>query len=91
MASNTNDAVFQRRNKQIEDAIDSFNFKQALQLIEKRMKKGEDTRFLKVGLVYYIGWSLEGRGHSALSTSRETTGSYIVFAFRCMLIGVLYL
>jgi hypothetical protein len=46
----TNDAVFQRRNKQIEDAIDVQNLKQALQLIEKRIKKGEDTSFLKVGL-----------------------------------------
>lgn len=46
----TNDAVFQRRNKQIEDAIDGQNLKQALQLIEKRIKKGEDTSFLKVGL-----------------------------------------
>lgn len=44
----TNDAVFQRRNKQIEDAIDAQNLKQALQLIEKRIKKGEDTPFLKV-------------------------------------------
>ncbi|KAH8428707.1 MDM20/NAA25 family protein [Aspergillus melleus] len=44
----TNDAVFHRRNKPIQDAIDGQNFKQALQLIEKRMKKGEDTRFLKV-------------------------------------------
>ncbi|KKK20685.1 hypothetical protein ARAM_000334 [Aspergillus rambellii] len=43
----TNDAVFQRRNKQIEDAIDAQNLKQALQLIEKRIKKGEDTPFLK--------------------------------------------
>ncbi|KAL3437638.1 N-acetyltransferase B complex non catalytic subunit-domain-containing protein [Aspergillus tetrazonus] len=43
----TNDAVFQRRNKQIEDAIDGQNLKQALQLIEKRIKKGEDTSFLK--------------------------------------------
>lgn len=55
MVSSTNDAVFQRRNKQIEDAIDSQNFKQALQLIEKRMKKGEDTRFLKVGLLQSMG------------------------------------
>jgi hypothetical protein len=46
----TNDAVFQRRNKQIEDAIDGQNLKQALQLIEKRIKKGEDTPFLKVRL-----------------------------------------
>ncbi|KAL2809939.1 N-acetyltransferase B complex non catalytic subunit-domain-containing protein [Aspergillus granulosus] len=43
----TNDAVFHRRNKQIEDAIDVGNLKQALQLIEKRIKKGEDTPFLK--------------------------------------------
>ncbi|KAF9884168.1 hypothetical protein FE257_002226 [Aspergillus nanangensis] len=43
----TNDAVFYRRNKQIQDAIDSQNLKQALQLIDKRIKKGEDTRFLK--------------------------------------------
>ncbi|KAL3468340.1 N-acetyltransferase B complex non catalytic subunit-domain-containing protein [Aspergillus heterothallicus] len=43
----TNDAVFHRRNKQIEDAIDVGNLKQALQLIEKRIKKGEDTLFLK--------------------------------------------
>ncbi|KAL2833431.1 N-acetyltransferase B complex non catalytic subunit-domain-containing protein [Aspergillus cavernicola] len=43
----TNDAVFHRRNKQIEDAIDAQNLKQALQLVEKRIKKGEDTPFLK--------------------------------------------
>jgi N-terminal acetyltransferase B complex non-catalytic subunit len=42
------DAVFQRRNKQIQDAIDSHNLKQALQLIDKRIKKGEDTQFLRV-------------------------------------------
>lgn len=42
------DAVFQRRNNQIQDAIDAQNLKQALQLIEKRLKKGEDTRFLRV-------------------------------------------
>lgn len=46
--SSTNDAVFYRRNKQIQDAIDGQNLKQALQLIEKRIKKGEDTPFLKV-------------------------------------------
>lgn len=46
--SSGNDAVFQRRNKQIQDAIDGQNLKQALQLIEKRMKKGENTPFLKV-------------------------------------------
>ena len=42
------DAVFLRRNKQIQDAIDGQNLKQALNLIEKRMKKGENTVFLKV-------------------------------------------
>jgi hypothetical protein len=42
------DVVFHRRNKPIQDAIDSRNLKQALQLIDKRVKKGEDTRFLKV-------------------------------------------
>lgn len=45
--SSTNEAVFHRRNKQIQDAIDGQNLKQALQLIEKRMKKGENTRFLR--------------------------------------------
>ncbi|KAJ5747701.1 uncharacterized protein N7511_009397 [Penicillium nucicola] len=45
--SSANDAVFLRRNNQIQDAIDSQNMKQALQLIEKRMKKGENTPFLK--------------------------------------------
>lgn len=42
------DAVFVRRNNQVQDAIDGQNLKQALQLIEKRIKKGESTRFLKV-------------------------------------------
>lgn len=46
MASN---AVIERRNKQIQDAIDGQNLKQALQLCEKRLKKGEDSSFLKVG------------------------------------------
>ncbi|CRG87977.1 N-alpha-acetyltransferase 25, NatB auxiliary subunit [Talaromyces islandicus] len=41
------DVVFHRRNKPIQDAIDSRNLKQALQLVDKRVKKGEDTRFLK--------------------------------------------
>ncbi|KAL1987664.1 hypothetical protein VTN96DRAFT_2905 [Rasamsonia emersonii] len=45
--STTTDAVFHRRNKQIQDAIDGQNLKQALQLCEKRIKKGEDTRFLR--------------------------------------------
>lgn len=47
-AMSTSDAVFHRRNKQIQDAIDGQNLKQALQLIEKRVKKGENTRFLNV-------------------------------------------
>jgi N-terminal acetyltransferase B complex non-catalytic subunit len=47
-AAMSTNAVFHRRNKQIEDAIDVGNLKQALQLIEKRIKKGEDTSFLKV-------------------------------------------
>lgn len=42
--------MFQRRNKQIQEAIDAQNLKQALQLIDKRIKKGEDTRFLRVSL-----------------------------------------
>lgn len=45
--SSGNDAVFVRRNNQVQDAIDSQNMKQALQLIEKRIKKGESTHFLK--------------------------------------------
>lgn len=48
--SATADPVFQRRNKQIQEAIDAQNLKQALQLIDKRIKKGEDTRFLRVSL-----------------------------------------
>lgn len=47
MAS-ANAAVFLRRNNQVQDAIDGQNLKQALQLVEKRIKKGEDTVFLKV-------------------------------------------
>ena len=59
MVSSTNDVVFQRRNKQIEDAVDAQNLKQALQLIEKRIKKGEDTRFLKVGLSVLSGGRMQ--------------------------------
>lgn len=51
--SSSNDAVFLRRNNQIQDAIDSQNMKQALQLIEKRMKKGENTQFLKASDPHY--------------------------------------
>lgn len=47
----SSEAVIQRRNNQIQDAIDGQNFKQALQLCEKRLKKGEDTPFLRVGFV----------------------------------------
>ena len=57
----TNDAVFYRRNKQIQDAIDGQNLKQALQLIDKRIKKGENTRFLKVG----VYTSPRSSGHSS--------------------------
>lgn len=42
------DNVFHRRNQQIQDAIEGQNLKQALNLIDKRVKKGEDTVFLKV-------------------------------------------
>ncbi|KAJ5907744.1 hypothetical protein N7495_000426 [Penicillium taxi] len=42
------DAVIQRRNNQIRDAIDGQNLKLALQLVEKRIKKGENTHFLRV-------------------------------------------
>ncbi|PYH47457.1 MDM20/NAA25 family protein [Aspergillus saccharolyticus JOP 1030-1] len=52
--SSTNDAVFYRRNKQIQDAIDGQNLKQALQLIEKRIKKGECTPFLKAWKAYVL-------------------------------------
>lgn len=44
----SSDSVLHRRNKQIQDAIDSRNYKQALQLVDKRLKKGEDSRFLRV-------------------------------------------
>lgn len=54
--STTADPVFQRRNKQIQEAIDAQNFKQALQLIDKRIKKGENTRFLRVSLCYELFW-----------------------------------
>ncbi|KAK2753596.1 hypothetical protein FQN54_007373 [Arachnomyces sp. PD_36] len=43
----SSDVVVQRRNNQIQDAIDGQNFKQALQLCEKRLKKGENTPFLR--------------------------------------------
>ncbi|EEP79941.1 predicted protein [Uncinocarpus reesii 1704] len=39
--------VIERRNKQIQDAVEGGNLKQALQLCEKRLKKGENTPFLK--------------------------------------------
>ncbi|CAG8058045.1 unnamed protein product [Penicillium salamii] len=50
--SSSNDAVFLRRNNQVQDAIDSQNMKQALQLIEKRIKKGENTQFLKASHIH---------------------------------------
>ncbi|KAJ5176236.1 uncharacterized protein N7482_002113 [Penicillium canariense] len=57
-----NDAVFLRRNNQIQDAIDGQNLKQALQLIEKRMKKGEDTRFLKAWKAHIL-WRHADEAH----------------------------
>ncbi|KAI5302990.1 hypothetical protein KEM56_000142 [Ascosphaera pollenicola] len=42
----SNAAVFERRNKQIQDAINGGSLKQALQLCEKRIKKGESSHFL---------------------------------------------
>jgi N-terminal acetyltransferase B complex non-catalytic subunit len=69
-----NDAVFLRRNNQIQDAIDGQNLKQALQLIEKRMKKGENTRFLKVGRASLLAIGhfcpLSGRTHSSCADCR---------------------
>lgn len=44
----SNAAVFERRNKQIQDAINGGSLKQALQLCEKRIKKGENSPFLLV-------------------------------------------
>ncbi|OJD18717.1 hypothetical protein AJ78_01254 [Emergomyces pasteurianus Ep9510] len=46
--------VFERRNKQIQDAIDGQNLKQALQLCEKRLKKGEDSHFLRAWKAYIL-------------------------------------
>ncbi|KAI5309023.1 hypothetical protein KEM55_004273 [Ascosphaera atra] len=43
----SNAVVFERRNKQIQDALDSGNLKQALQHCEKRLKKGERSHFLQ--------------------------------------------
>ncbi|KAJ5896158.1 uncharacterized protein N7473_005557 [Penicillium subrubescens] len=57
-----NDAVFLRRNNQIQDAIDGQNLKQALQLIEKRMKKGEDTPFLKAWKAHIL-WRHADEAH----------------------------
>ncbi|KAI5295680.1 hypothetical protein KEM52_000582 [Ascosphaera acerosa] len=39
-------AVFERRNKLVQDALDGGNLKQALQLCEKRIKKGENSALL---------------------------------------------
>ncbi|OAX82256.1 hypothetical protein ACJ72_03393 [Emergomyces africanus] len=47
-------AVFERRNKQIQDAINGQNLKQALQLCEKRLKKGEDSHFLRAWKAYIL-------------------------------------
>lgn len=69
MSTSSTDAVFHRRNKQIQDAIDSHSLKQALQLVEKRIKKGEDTRFLRVrdsAIKFYA--PQDGRAGSSQST-----------------------
>ena len=41
-------SVADRKNKQVWDAIESENWKQALQLCAKRMKKGEKSDYLSV-------------------------------------------
>lgn len=41
-------SVNERRDKQIQDALDSRNIKQALQLCDKRIKKGEKNDYLLV-------------------------------------------
>lgn len=53
MSSAASSAVFDRRNKPIQEAFDNRNYKQALQLCEKRIKKGENTLFLQVCPVPY--------------------------------------
>ncbi|CAG7923447.1 unnamed protein product [Penicillium olsonii] len=66
--SSSNDAVFLRRNNQVQDAIDSQNMKQALQLIEKRIKKGENTQFLKASHPYHQVW----KAHILFNHADET-------------------
>lgn len=41
-------AVVDRRNKPIQDAVDRQNWKLALQLCDKRIKKGENSNFIIV-------------------------------------------
>lgn len=41
-------SVNERRDKQIQDAFDNRNWKQALQLCDKRLKKGEKSDHLLV-------------------------------------------
>ncbi|KAI1942769.1 hypothetical protein LOZ66_001176 [Ophidiomyces ophidiicola] len=57
-------AVIERRNKQIQDAVEGGNLKQALQLCEKRLKKGENTAFLKA-------WKANILSHHADSAHRD--------------------
>ena len=45
-------SVNERRDKQIQDALDSRNYKQALQLCDKRIKKGEKNDYLLVSQRY---------------------------------------
>ncbi len=47
-------SVNERRDKQIQDALDSRNFKQALQLCDKRIKKGEKNDYLLVSQRYAL-------------------------------------
>jgi N-terminal acetyltransferase B complex non-catalytic subunit len=54
-------SVIERRNRQIQDAIEGKNWKQALQLCERRISRGEDTLFLKVS------YSVTGSEHGLSS------------------------
>lgn len=77
--------VFERRNKQIQDAINGQNLKQALQLCEKRLKKGEDSPFLRVSLFlsgsYYF---------VALVPSGSSAHQIYLLAIQCLRANVVY-
>ena len=49
--------VSDRRDRQIQEAIDVRNWKQALSLCEKRLKKGEKSDHLSVCLCYPVQFS----------------------------------